>query len=350
MAERNAGAPLYPKLKSRFLSVIFSFMVLTMLFGSAIMLLANRIGVFYPLFMANPLLAMLMLYCMSLGLSSVLAYSVGRQLLEPIERLSRASCKVARGDFSVRLEPDTRIDELDTTFRNFNSMVRELSSIETLRGDFVANVSHEFKTPLAAVEGYATLLQDKSLTESEREDCVQKILLSVGRLSTLTGNILLLSKLENGSYQLEKNDYRLDEQLREAILLHEQAWTQKNQELDVDLPELTFHGCESLLLQLWVNLIGNAVKYTRDSGHIAVRMRFDAKTVTVAVADDGIGMDAETRRHIFEKFYQGDESRRSEGNGLGLALCRRIAERCGGTIAVESALGKGSTFTVGLPR
>lgn len=350
MAERNSGLPLYPKLRSRFLSVIFSFMMLTMLFGSTMVLLANRFGVFYPLFMSNPVLTLLILYFMSLGLSSMLAYYVGRQLLEPIERLSRASCKVARGDFSVRLEPDTRIDELDTTFRNFNTMARELSSIETLRGDFVANVSHEFKTPLAAIEGYATLLQDKSLTESEREDCVQKILLSVERLSTLTGNILLLSKLENGSYQMEKKDYRLDEQLREAILLHEQAWTRKNQELDIDLPELTFRGCESLLLQLWLNLIGNAVKYTPEAGHIAVRMAYDIKTVTVAVADDGIGMDTETQRHIFEKFYQGDPSRRGEGNGLGLALCRRIVERCSGTIAVESAPGKGSTFTVRLPR
>ncbi|MDD6876391.1 MAG: HAMP domain-containing sensor histidine kinase [Clostridiaceae bacterium] len=350
LAERSPGMPLYPKLRRRFQSVIFSFMLFSMLFGGVLLVLANRFGVFRPLLRANPLIAVLVMYGASLGLASLLAYYVGRQLVEPIERLSRASSRIARGDFSVRLEPDTRIDELDTTFRSFNAMARELSSVETLREDFVASVSHEFKTPLSAIEGYATLLQDKSLTESEREDCVRKILASVDRLSTLSGNILLLSKLENGSYQPEKKEYRLDEQLREAVLMHEQGWSKKGQELDIDLPELRYYGCESLLLQLWSNLIGNAVKYTPENGHIAVRMTADDATVTVEVADDGIGMDEETQRHIFEKFYQGDPSRRSEGNGLGLALCRTIAERCGGSIAVRSRPREGSCFTVRLPR
>ncbi len=280
---------------------------------------------------------------------TVIAAVMSRVLLRPVEQLSEASKRIAKGDFHLRLEYTGSIREIRDTYDSFNTMARELGAIETLREDFIANVSHEFKTPLTAIEGYSMLLQDESLSESERQECVQKIVSGVSRLSTLVSNILLLSKLEQNTVDMPRTFFRLDEQLRQALVQLEPAWGEKKLNLDVELAEVRYDGCERLLYHVWANLLSNAVKFSPEGGTLGLKMRSDGRAVTVTVSDEGPGMSPEVQRHMFDKFYQGDGSRRQEGSGLGLALVQRILQLLGGEISVESSEGRGSAFTVTLP-
>ncbi len=338
-------------LRSHFHHIIFLLTVVDMMLTGLCFLLLLRGGRLY-FFLRNPLALILAFYVFSFIIATVLTLYISRYILSPVEHLSDASKKVAHGDFTVQIPLDSDSDELNVTISNFNSMVRELRSIETLRDDFIANVSHEFKTPLSAIEGYAMLLQEKNLGDKEREECARKILQSTARLNDLTGNILLLSKLDNQNYPQENTTFSLDEQIRQAILMFESVWTKKQIDIDCDMPDVSFVGPQSLLNHVWINLIGNAVKFVKGdgSGRIIVRLTPNEKNVVVTVADNGIGMDDKTIAHIFEKFYQGDTSRRSSGNGLGLALCKKIVESLHGTITAKGAPGEGSVFTVVLPR
>ena len=342
--------PQYRHLRTKFTLLIFSFALLTFCICMIVAFLAHKFGL--PAFLlGNPVLLFILLYVLSILLGTLLAVYVIRNILKPIEKLSEASKKVATGDFTVRLAEEYETYEMHTTYKSFNYMVGELGSIETLRDDFVANVSHEFKTPISAIEGYATLLQDPDLTEEEKNEYIEKIVFNTGRLSDLSGNILLLSKLQNDGMELVKEKYSLDEQLREAVLILEPKWSGKEIEPDLEnVKEVSFIGARSLLLQVWLNIIGNAIKFTDNGGKITLTLDEDEAFVTASVTDTGIGMDEETKKHIFEKFYQGDTSRKSAGNGLGLALCHEIVSKCGGTISVISAPGEGSTFTVRIPK
>lgn len=338
-------------LRSRFLFVIFCVLIGFMTLTGALMIFLIQSG-WVRLILHNPLMIVILVYLLSFLVSTVLSFYVTRSILIPIEQLSEASKKVAQGDFSVQIPTVSDTEELNVTFTNFNNMVKEPGSIETLRNDFIANVSHEFKTPLSAIEGYAMLLQEENITPKERKECAEKILQSANRLNDLTGNILLLSKLENQSYPQEKKWFRLDEQIREAILTYEPAWSSKNIEFDCEMPDMMYYGNERILTHVWNNLIGNAIKFVeQDTGKIKVSIAHgDADSMlNVTVTDNGVGMDQDTMQHIFEKFYQGDTSWREQGNGLGLALCRQIVERCGGGILVRSTPGVGSSFTVSLP-
>lgn len=221
--------------------------------------------------------------------------------------------------------------------------------MEIMRNDFIANVSHEFKTPLSSIAGHVTLLQDPDLSENERNEYIQMAFFNIEKLNDLTSNILQLSRLENQNALREPVRYRLDEQIREAIVLLEPKWSKKNITLDVDLMELSYTGQSALLFQVWTNLIGNAVKFSNPGSSVAITLRQYHNYITVTVSDRGIGMTEETKKHIFEKFYQGDSSRKEQGNGLGLAICRIILDLCGGDIHVSSEPGKGSVFTVRLP-
>lgn len=340
----------YKKLRSRFVFVIFLFLIVFMLISGIVFTFLYS-GGGLKIFAKNSVLAIASFYLVSFAAASVLALYVDRNILRPIENLSDASKKVAEGDFSVKLPVEKSSEEMFTTCLNFNAMVEALSASETLKNDFIANVSHEFKTPISAIEGYAALLQDENLSEDERRVYTEKILFNTRRLSDLTSNILLLSKLENQKVLPDGKNFRLDEQLREAILILEPKWSAKNINFHLDdIPEITFFGNEPLLLQVWTNIIGNAVKFVNEDGHITVSAEETLNFVTVKIADDGIGMSEETKYRIFDKFWQGDTSRRSQGNGLGLTLCMAIVSRCGGTISVDSELRKGSVFTVKLPK
>ncbi|HWP50137.1 MAG TPA: HAMP domain-containing sensor histidine kinase [Clostridia bacterium] len=280
---------------------------------------------------------------------TVVSALVGHKITQPMNKLSEAVKEIARGNFDVHMQTDRGLPEVREMLRNFNVMVQELNGIETLRNDFVVNVSHEFKTPIAAIEGYATLLQNGNLTDADREEYTQLIIQSTQKLSMLTSNILRLSKLENQEIIPSKTRFSLDEQLRQALLLLEGQWAKKAIELDIELMPVTFYGNEELLLQVWLNLLGNAIKFTPHYGTVSVRLMEQAGLVTVAVSDTGVGISPEMQSHIFEKFYQGDHTRAAEGNGLGLALVKRIVALCSGNISVISDTGEGACFTVTLP-
>ena len=290
------------------------------------------------------------LYMISVIIGTSISAIIGKKILSPLVKYSEALMEVGKGNFNIRLAEDKHyVQELKMISHNFNIMVNELNNIETFRSDFIANVSHEFKTPLASIDGYTMLLQDSNLTEEEKNEYIEKILNNTKRLSSLVYTILQISKLENQGIIAEKRKYKLDEELRQTLLFLEPKWAGKNIDLDIDLDETTFYGNEELLAQVWVNILDNAIKFTPDNGTIACSLkRFDG-WITAIISDNGVGMPEDVQKHIFDKFYQGDKSHSSGGNGLGLALAKRIIDLCGGTIEVQSKYGKGSTFTIKLP-
>lgn len=284
----------------------------------------------------------------SVVLSVVLGWLLNVLFFSPITRLSRAMRKVGEGDFSLQLESSSRIREIRDTYDNFNLMTRELQATEIVQTDFVSNVSHEFKTPINAIEGYATLLQSGQ-TSDEQAMYVEKILLNTRRLNELVGNILLLSRIDHQAINSNCTRYRLDEQVRQAIVLLEPKWDSKELELDVDLETLDYVGNESLLLHVWVNLIDNAIKYNPQGGLLRLRLQRQDNNAVFTIDDSGPGIAPEAQSHIFDKFFQADSSRMAEGNGLGLALVKRVLDICGGAVHVENLPEAGCRFTVILP-
>lgn len=285
----------------------------------------------------------------SVVLGSAIARYASHTFFAPITRLCRAMKEVAGGDFHIEMQTDSKIDELRELYDNFNCMVRELNSTETLQTDFISSVSHEFKTPINAIEGYAALLQEQDLTPDEQRQYVEKILFNTRRLSTLTGNILLLSKLSSQSIRPRRTTFRLDEQIRQAVLALEQKWEDKELELDVDLERTAFTGYEALLLHVWTNLIDNAVKFDPHGGLLRLRLYQPDEHLLFTIEDSGPGIAAGDEERIFAKFYQSDTSREAEGNGLGLALVKKIVELNGGSVRAENLPQGGCRFTVRLP-
>lgn len=273
---------------------------------------------------------------------------------EPVNRILNATQQFTRGDFAVRIKPLHGIDKLnefDVIIENFNKMAEELSGVETLRSDFIANVSHELKTPLAVIQNYGTMLQNPGLPEEKRVEYAKTITDSTRRLSDLITNILKLNKLENQQMFPESKVYDLGAQLCECLLGFEDIWEKKELEIDTDIDEgVSVKADQELLTLVWNNLFSNAVKFTEAGGKITVSLKEEKGTAVVAVSDTGRGIPAEIGRHIFEKFYQGDKSHATQGNGLGLALVKRVIDIMGGEISVDSTPGKGSTFTVRLEK
>ena len=293
-------------------------------------------------------LALLAVTCVLLG--TLISVAIAHHAVTPVTDLSKAMERVAEGDYTVKLATRYPIGELSDLSRNFNRMVQELNSTEILHSDFISNVSHEFKTPLASISGYATLLQDDSLSDEERNEYIEIIIKSAKDLSSMTGNILNLSRLETQTIISEKEYFSVDEQIRQIILRAEPAWSAKKLTIEPELDSITWYGNQELTAHIWSNLLDNAVKFTPSGGEIDITARLEPDWLTVTFRDTGIGMSSEVQAHIFDKFYQGDTSHAAEGNGLGLALVLRILQMTGGSISVESALGKGSAFTVRLPR
>lgn len=278
------------------------------------------------------------------------SYGVGRRLLSPMVKLSAASQEVAKGNYAVRVAYSGKMEEVQTTFRNFNAMVKQLDSIATLSNDFVANVSHEFKTPLTAVEGYTMLLQDPDLGEEERQEYLEQILQNVRRLTELVGNILLLSRVENKGLADAYTHFRLDEQIRQAVVLQQSQWLRKDLTFEAELDEITIRASEGLLSHVWGNLIGNAIKFSPQGGTVTLRLLEQTECVVFTIRDQGPGMSPQVQERIFEKFYQGDLSHKGMGHGLGLPMVNRIVELSNGVIEVESEEGRGALFRVILPK
>ena len=287
---------------------------------------------------------------MVLALCIVMLYAgMGRAKLKPMSDLVQGMRAVSEGDFDVRVDEAGVSGDMGELVSTFNEMAKELGGLELFRKDFINNFSHEFKTPIVSIRGFAKQLERDDLTEEQRREYLDIIISESDRLANMSGNVLLLSKLENQTIVTDKTVYRLDEQLRRCLLLLEKQWTEKALELDLDLDEVEFLGNEEMMRHVWVNLIGNAVKFSPRGGALTLRLRREGDAAVARVSDCGEGMDEATRRRVFEKFYQGDTAHATEGNGLGLALVRRIVDLCGGAIAVESAPGAGTTLTVRLP-
>ena len=298
-----------------------------------------------------PMLLPFIMLCACIIIGSILSAMLSGILLHPLNDLKEGLLKVSKGDFTVRLEENGN-SELSHIQESFNIMVKELGNTELFRNDFINDFSHEFKTPMVSVYGFAKQLKKGGLTKEQEQEYIDIIINESQRLINMSSNILMLSKLENQEIITDKKDFSLDEELRRCVLQLQGQWGEKNQEVIPDLCEITYYGNSGMLKQVWLNVIGNAVKYTPDGGTIEVKLDINPKNeqeVRVRITDNGIGMDKATAERIFEKFYQGDSSHATGGNGLGLAMVKRIVELCGGRIRVKSEPDKGTQFTVYLP-
>lgn len=272
---------------------------------------------------------------------------------EPLHKMAEATRKVSEGDFSVyvpAIHTADKLDYLDVMIMDFNKMVEELGSIETLKTDFLSNVSHEMKTPIAIIKNYAQLLWAGKASEEQKKEYAKGIEDAASRLSSLVSNILKLNKLENQKIMPEVKVYDVCRQLCGSIIMFEDAMEKKGIVLEADIEDAALVKADEDLVEIvWNNLLSNAVKFTGRGGSITVRQASDGKHTRVSVSDTGCGIAKESIKHIFDKFYQGDTSHSTEGNGLGLAMVKRVLELAGGEIQVASREGKGSTFIVTLP-
>ncbi|MBO5070236.1 MAG: HAMP domain-containing histidine kinase [Roseburia sp.] len=272
----------------------------------------------------------------------------------PVKRITDAAEKMAQGDFTVRIEPQSRFSIygiFDRIITCFNKLAEELGSVETLRTDFIANVSHEMKTPLAVMQNYGTLLQASELSDEKRIEYAKGVADGSRRLADMMTNILKLNRLENQQIYPQTTEFDLGEQLCECLLQYENVWEKAEIEIDTDIAENVKVRADAELLSLvWNNLFSNAFKFTEAGGIVSVTLTVTDHHAIVKVRDTGCGMSPEVGTHIFEKFYQGDTSHSVQGNGLGLALVKRVMDIMQGEIGVESTLGKGTTFTVKIRR
>ena len=293
-----------------------------------------------------PLVIELICICLLVGI--LVTSQLSKYFFNPIKKLRGAMENVADGDFSVRLEEKSTSKEIMEIYTGFNLMAHELNSTEILQTDFVSNVSHEFKTPINAIEGYATLLQGSETLDGSDREYVDKIMLNTQRLSSLVGSILLLSKLENRQIPTNQAEYRLDEQIRQSVVALETAWVQKDIELDAELDRVSYLGNEPMMRHVWDNLISNAIKFSPRGGVVKLRLIKRSRKLIVTIEDRGPGLSEEAQKHIFDKFYQGDPSHKQDGNGLGLALVKRILTIEKGQITAENIPEGGCRFTVTL--
>lgn len=282
-------------------------------------------------------------------LGTIFASFMSKQLIKPLDKLSQATQAVAKGDFSVRINEETNVQAINSLLNDFNKMSTELGSIEMFRSDFINNFSHEFKTPIVSICGFARQLEKGGLTEDEQKMYAHIIATNAEHLASMASSVLLMTKLDNQEIIEGKEQYSLDDQIRDCILTMQNEWESKNITLSVELDEVKFFGNKEMVRHIWSNLIGNAIKFTPENGEIAIRMNEENGVICLSVKDNGIGMSKEVLEHIFDKFYQGDKSHKTLGNGLGLPLTKRIVTLCGGDISAESKESKGSIFKVYLP-
>lgn len=268
----------------------------------------------------------------------------------PVRQIRQGLQAITDGNLAARIEPVNATDEFDPIIEDINRMAAELSSVETLKTDFVSTMSHEIKTPVAVIANYSQMMQEENLSPAEYREYAATIAEASARLSTLVGDILRLNRLENQTIRLDSRRFDLSGNVTESLLGFETVWEERNIDIEPDIDDDVMVESDPQLLEIvWNNLLSNAFKFTPDGGTVGVSVKRDGDHAVVSVSDSGCGMTPDVGRHIFEKFYQGDPSRAAKGNGLGLALVKRIIDLTGASIGVESELGKGSTFTVRLP-
>jgi len=327
---------------------VFSIMLLSGILTSASFSFLYTLGIFPEWVLSSvltPFITLLASIVIGTGLTAVAC----ERVLKPLNQLIKATKAVAKGDFRVRVQEIDSNSEIAVLLRNFNQMTQELGSIEMFRNDFINNFSHEFKTPITSIMGFAKQLRNDDLPKEKRKEYTEIIISESERLTKMAANVLLLTRFENQKIVTDKTRFDLDEQLRNCVILLEKEWSGKNIDIRLELERVEISGNSEMLSHLWLNLIDNAIKYSDVNGIVTVKCRRDGGYAEVTVSDRGVGMDEETLKHIFDKFYQGDKSRSASGNGLGLSIAGRIVELCGGQIDVTSKPGQGTRFTVRLP-
>lgn len=279
----------------------------------------------------------------------LLVIIVARHIINPIKKINNATKSVAKGDFTITLETN-RKDEIGELTRNFNKMVKELNSIEYLSKEFTSNISHEFKTPIASIQGFAKLLEDENISEEDKKEYISIIIEESERLANLSSNLQNLSKIENREFFNKNEAIILDEQIRKCIIILNQKLEDKNIDISMNEKNIKILGNEDLLQQVWINLINNAIKYNNENGKIEVILDENKDYAIVEIKDNGIGIEKEKQERIFEKFYQVDKSHSTEGSGLGLAIVKEILDLHGAEITLDSEYGKGTSFKILLPK
>lgn len=350
ISERNYRT--FRSLRTAFTTFVFGILTLTCMITALIMVALYHVGLF-PMTVFTPVILPFVTLGVCIFIGTIMAAAVSKFVLNPLRRLINATEEIKKGHYDVRVTDQTIIGELNNLLQSFNSMAGELENTELFRKDFINNFSHEFKTPIVSIRGFARQLQKDNeahmLTDEQRREYTDIIVDESDRLARLSANILMLNKFENQQIVTDKTEFYLDEQIRRAVLILEKQWEAKNIELSLELDEIKYLFNEEMLSQVWINLIGNAIKFSSEGGVISIRCREKDGKAVIDVIDSGDGMDSDTVKKIFDKFYQCDTSHKSEGNGLGLSIVKRIVELAGGEISVISELGKGSTFRVSLP-
>lgn len=334
-------------LTSLLLIFILAILINAGLMTSASYMLMLRTGVLRSLMSKTFWPMLLVVMCMLFA--AIFTMGFGGQHIRPVHRVNKAMKQVSKGDFSIRVDDSNCVGEIRELVQSYNHMAEELSGIEMFRTDFINNFSHEFKTPIVSIRGFAKQLEREDLTDEQRREYTRIIVAESERLANMSANVLLLTKLENQQIITDQAVYALDEQLRSCILLMEKQWSEKNLDLRLELDEVQYKGNEEMMSHVWVNLISNAIKFSPEGGVLEINCMQVQDFIVVHVRDEGEGMDPATQARIFEKFYQGDSAHATEGNGLGLSLVKRIVDLCRGKVAVNSAPGQGTIFSVYLP-
>ena len=296
----------------------------------------------------EPMFSVLLLFLISIPVGTIVSFAFSRFPLKPVRRVIDATNRLASGDFSARLKlpGPSAFTELANSF---NRMAEELGGIEMLRSDFVDNFSHEFKTPIVSIKGFAEELKHDDLSPEQRNEYLDIIISESSRLATLATNVLNFSRVEKQTILANREKFDLTEQIRRCVLLFETKWDQRRLNLTVELDEISLFGDDELLSQVWLNLIDNAIKFTPEGGCVEIRLEKRWNKALFRIRDDGYGISEEAQKHVFDKFYQGDASHSGQGNGLGLSIARQIVTLHGGTIACKSQEGVGTEFLVELP-
>lgn len=329
-------------------SAVFMIMMWAgMLTGLIMVLIRKCLHFLTPLQM--PLVVLIVGLIVSVMIGTCISAGVANKIVKPVRQVKKAMHRVEKGDFSQRLEITGFNGEIDELIESYNKMAEELGGIEMFRENFINSFSHEFKTPIVSIQGFAKQLKKENLSEEKKQEYIDIIISESKRLTNLSSNILMLTKIENQQIITDKTEFSLDEQIRNSILLLEKQWTAKNIDFDIEMQEISYISNAEMLSQVWVNTIGNAIKFSPEGSTISVKLFQSKDDIRAEISDRGIGMDENTIRHIFERFYQGDKAHSAEGNGLGLPLVKRIVELCNGNIRVESEYGKGTNFIVTLP-
>lgn len=297
----------------------------------------------------TPLVPPLVLLLVSSIIGSIITAFAGEKILNPMHQLIEAAKVVSTGDFSIRVSEAGSPSDVGDLLKAFNRMIEELGSIEMFRRDFINNFSHEIKSPVVSIAGFAKQLRNEDLPSEKRREYIEIIIQESERLTTMSSNILLLTNYENQQIITGQSLFELDEQLRNCIILLERKWTEKELDMVIKLEPLSINANREMLSHLWLNLIDNAIKYSRTGGRLSVAAQQTDEGIEVVISDTGKGMDETELKHIFEKFYQCDRSHAGQGNGLGLSIAKQVVELHGGRIEVESKSGIGTSFRVFLP-